>query len=63
MRFWHTFMNNSIPVTFKKYTDHPLNMLVEIYRENMIFNIEDFSLRVIQYNKSQKIYLIRYCYK
>ena len=54
MRFWHTFMNNSIPVTFKKYTDHPLNMLVEIYRENMIFNIEDFSLRVIQYNKSQK---------
>lgn len=54
MRFWHTFMNNSIPVTFKRYKDHPINMLVEIYRKNMFFNNEDYSLKIFDYNESQK---------
>ena len=54
MRFWHTFMNNGIPVTFNKYTDHPLNMVVEIYKEDMVFNYEDYLSKIKNYNESQR---------
>tara|TARA_Y100001968_G_C19446906_1_gene765914 strand:+ start:1605 stop:2900 length:1296 start_codon:yes stop_codon:yes gene_type:complete len=53
MRFWHTFMNNGIPVTFTKYNDHELNMLVKIYKDDMDLNLVDYLEKVNSYNLSQ----------
>tara|TARA_Y100001968_G_scaffold189641_1_gene173803 strand:- start:20790 stop:22091 length:1302 start_codon:yes stop_codon:yes gene_type:complete len=53
MRFWHTFMNNGIPVTFKRYKDHPLNMVVEIYKNDMNLNLNNYLEKVKSYNLSQ----------